>query len=138
MKQAIKNCLNKKGKNEFWSNPGYDAYKKHNGMHFNSKLAEYASQRYNLNDRVWSCKDIENAFATLGLSLPEHTTWGDVTYTANMLYAVFSRWFKIETDAVKMAHALFAYPSSYDGMMFNHFTADIMEMGECVDWEKYM
>lgn len=137
MRQATRNCLNRKGKNEFWSNEHYKTYKKHNGMHFNSKLAEYASSHMineNGMNHTWTCKDVEGAFASLGLKLPEKSTWGDATYAANMLYSHFAQLLKSDTDAVKMAHALLTDPDGYDGMLFNRYTADIMEKGICVPW----
>lgn len=137
MKQAVRNCLNKKGKNEFWNNEHYRTYKMHHGMHFSDKLAEYASSKMvNANgmNHTWSCKDVEGAFTSLGLKLPEKSTWGDATYAANMLYSDFSQLLKSDTDAVKMAHALLTDPDGYDGMLFKRYTADIMEKGICVPW----
>lgn len=137
MKQAVRNCLNKKGKNEFWNNEHYRTYKMHQGMHFSDKLAEYASSKMvNANgmNHTWSCKDVEGAFASLGLKLPEKSTWGDATYAANMLYSDFAQLLKSDTDAVKMAHELLTDPDGYDGMLFNRYTADIMEKGICVPW----
>lgn len=137
MKQAVRNCLNKKGKNEFWNNEHYRTYKMHQGMHFSDKLAEYASSKMvNANgmNHIWSCKDVEGAFASLGLKLPEKSTWGDATYASNMLYSDFAQLLKSDTDAVKMAHALLTDPDGYDGMLFNRYTADVMEKGICVPW----
>lgn len=141
MRQATRNCLNRKGKNEFWSNENYRTYKMHNGMHFNSKLAEYASSHMtnaNGTNHTWTCKDVEGAFASLGLKLPEKATWGDATYAANMIYSDFAALLKADTDAVKMAHALLTDPDGYEGMIFNRYTADIMEKGICVPWHELM
>lgn len=47
----------------------------HHGMHFSNKLAEYASSKMvNANgmNHTWSCKDVEGAFTSLGLKLPEN------------------------------------------------------------------
>lgn len=33
-----------------------------------------------------------------------------------------------------MAHALLTDPDGYDGMLFNRYTADIMEKGICIPW----
>lgn len=141
MKQAMRNCLNAKGKNEFWNNDDYRHYKMHNGMHFNHKLAEYAS--HNMvnatgTQHTWTCKDVEGAFASLGLKLPEKATWGDATYAANMIYADYGQHLKADTDAVKMAHALLNDPDGYEGQIFNRYTADIMEKGVCVPWADMM
>lgn len=141
MKQAVRNCLNKKGKNEFWNNEHYRTYKMHHGMHFSDKLAEYASSKMvNANgmNHTWSCKDVEGAFTSLGLKLPEKSTWGDVTYAANMLYSDFAQLLKSDTDAVKMAHVLLTDPDGYDGMLFNRYTADIIGKGICVPWMDFI
>lgn len=44
----------------------------------------------------------------------------------------------ILSDAVKMAYAITGDPDGYDGMIFNRYTADIMEKGVCVPWESVM
>lgn len=141
MNQAMRHCLNKMGKNEFWSNEGYKAYKKKYGMHFSDALAMHASRMMKNADgkeHVWNISDIKAAYSSLGYLLRGGYTWGDVTYMANMLYADYAQCLKSDTDAVKMAYAITADPDGYDGMIFNRYTADIMEKGVCIDWEKMM
>ena len=89
-------------------------------------------------NHTWTCKDVEGAFASLGLKLPDKATWGDATYAANMIYSDFAALLKADTDAVKMAHALLNDPDGYEGMIFNRYTADIMEKGVCVPWHELM
>lgn len=138
MKQAVRNCLNQKGKNEFWNNDYYQTYKMHHGMHFSNRLAEYSSSKMinaNNTHHMWTCKDVEEAFSALGFKLPEKYTWGDATYAANMIYSDYAQLLKVDTDAVKMAYALLTDPDGYEGMIFNRYTADIMEKGECIPWK---
>lgn len=141
MGQAMRYCLNKKGKNEFWANEGYNAYKAKHGMHFSDKLAMWASMRMKNatgNEHRWSVDDVKGAFSSLGFSLKGKCTWGDATYAANMIYADYGAHLKADTDAVKMAYALMTDPDGYEGMIFNRYTADIMEKGECVPWMEVM
>lgn len=141
MTQAMRHCLNSRGKNEFWSNKDYQAYKMKNGMHFSDALATHASKMMKNadgKDHTWSVDDVKGAFASLGYTLRGGYTWGDVTYVANMLYADYAQCLKADTDAVKMAYAITADPDGYDGMIFNRYTADIMEKGVCVPWNEVM
>lgn len=137
MKQAIRNCLNKKGKNEFWNNDGYGEYKAKHGLHFSDKLAEWASEcmvNSNGSSHRWSIEDVKSAFAAMGYTLRGGYTWGDVTYMANQLYSDYSQCLSSDTEAVKMAYAITADQDGYDGMIFVRYTADIMEKGVCVPW----
>lgn len=126
------------GKNEFWNNEDYHTYKEKNGLHFSDKLAEWASKKMknaNRSDHIWSINDIKESFTTLGYKLLSNYTWGDATYAANMIYSDYAQLLKIDTDAVKMAYALLTDPDGYEGMIFNRYTADIMEKGECIPWK---
>lgn len=141
MGQAMRYCLNKMGKNEFWSNDGYKMYKEKHGMHFSDKLAMWASNKMknaNGKEHVWSVDDVKGAFESLGYELKSPCTWGDATYAANMIYSDYGKYLKEDTDAVKMAWALMNDPDGYEGMIFNRWTADIMEKGVCVDWMMVM
>lgn len=141
MKQAMRHCLNKMGKNEFWTNEGYQAYKSKNGMHFSEALATHASSMMSNADgkeHTWSVEDVKSAFAALGYTLRGGYTWGDVTYMANMLYADYGQCLKTDVEAVKMAYAITGDPDGYDGMIFNRYTADIMEKGVCIPWDEVM
>lgn len=141
MKQAMRHCLNKKGQNEFWTNKSYAAYKEKNGLHFSDALAMYASRAMKNadgKDHLWTVEEVKSAFAAFGYPLRGGYTWGDVTYMANQLYADYAQCLKADTDAVKMAYAITGDPDGYDGMIFNRYTADIMEKGVCVPWEKVM
>lgn len=134
-------CLNKMGNNEFWNNEGYKAYKAKNGMHFSDNLAMWASAHMKNADGTehgWSVDDVKAAYKAFGFELKGGYTFGDVTYMANSLYADYSQCLKSDTDAVKMAYALTNDPDGYDGMIFNRYTADIMEKGVCVPWDKVM
>lgn len=129
------------GKNEFWNNEGYKAYKAKHGMHFSDRMAMWASSNMKNadgKDHTWSVYDVKAAFSSLGYTLKNGYTWGDVTYMANMLYADYAKCLKADTDAVKMAYAITEDPDGYDGMIFNRYTADIMEKGTCVPWENVM
>lgn len=141
MKQALRNCLNKKGKNEFWENEGYQAYKEKYGMHFSDKLATWASKMMKNADgssHNWSIDDVKGALSSLGYALKGKCTIGDAMYAANMYYADFGNVLKDEVDAVRMAYAIMNDPDGYDGQIFNRWTADIMEKGVCVDWANFM
>lgn len=127
--------------NEFWENKDYVEYKKKNGMHFTEKLADWASSHMvNADGKAhsWKVEEVKAAFPSLGFSLKNGYTWGDVAYMANMIYADYIQCLKSETDALKMANAIMNDPDGYDGMIFNRYTADIMEKGTCVPWENVM
>lgn len=131
-------CLNRKGKNEFWENEGYDEYKKKHGLHFSDELSMWASKQMKNSDgtnHIWSIQDVKGAFSSLGYEKPEKCTWGDAAYLANMYYSDFMPMLKEETDAVKMAYYAMKDPDGYEGMTFNRWTADIMENGVCVPWK---
>lgn len=141
MGYMMMNCLNKKGKNEFWNNKDYIKYKEKHGMHFSDSLAMWASAKMVNIDGTqhgWSVEDVRSAFKALGLEKPEKCTWGDATYLANMYYADFMPVFKVETDALRMAYYSMRDPDGYEGKPFNRYTADIMENGICVPWSKLM
>lgn len=141
MKQALKNCLNKQGKNEFWENKGYDMYKAKHGMHFSDALAKMASdnmKNVNGTNHTWSVDDVKGAFSALNLTKPAKCTWGDATYLANMYYSDFAPVLKADTDAVRMAYMTMTDVDGYEGMAFSRYTADIMEKGVCVPWEMVM
>lgn len=141
MGQAMRYCLNKMGKNEFWNNEGYKSYKEKYGMHFSDNLAMWASARMKNADGTqhgWSIDDVKGAFKALGYEKPEKCTWGDATYLSNMYYADFMPVLKADTDAVKMAYQAMKDPDGYEGMTFNRYTSDIMENGTCVPWDKVM
>lgn len=141
MGQAMRYCLNKMGKNEFWNNAGYREYKEKNGMHFSDKLAVWASRQMKNadgKDHMWTIDDVKGAFEAFGYVLKGKCTWGDATYAANMLYSDYGLQLKSDTDAVKMAYALMNDPDGYEGMIFNRWTADIMEKGVCVPWDMVM
>lgn len=141
MNHIMRNCLNKKGKNEFWMNDGYMAYKKENGPHFTCKLADWASAKMVNSDgtnHLWTSEQVKDAVKSLGYDLIGSYTWGDVAYAANMYYSDFRKVLPTDVDAVKMAILAMKDPDGYEGMIFNRFTADIMEKGVCVPWHDVM
>lgn len=127
--------------NEFWENEDYHAYVEKHGMHFNDKLAKWASSKMeNANGVVhsWSVTEVKSAFKAMGHSIPEKATFGDATYAANMYYAdIVGTDFK-ETDALKIASLILTDPDGYEGMLFNRFTADIMQQNIDVPWKELM
>lgn len=127
--------------NEFWKNKEYVEYKKKNGMNFTDKLADWAaSHMVNADGKVhsWKVEDVKAAFPSLGFTLKNGYTWGDVAYMANMIYADYIQCLKSETDALKMANAIMNDPDGYDGMIFNRYTADIMSKNVQVPWGNLM
>lgn len=140
-KRTTAHDSNYKEKNEFWDDPDYQMYKQKNGMHFSDALAMYASRMmHNSNQQkhTWSVKDVQGAFASMNYQLPGHATWGDATYAANMYYADFAPLLKNETDAVKMAYMILNDPDGYEGMLFNRYTADVMQTNEQIGWKDFM
>lgn len=136
-----KKAENKEETNEFWEDKGYHAYKEKNGMHFSDKLANWASAKMvNIDGKThnWTVDDVKAASTSLGYSLKNGYTWGDVAYMANMIYADYIQVLKAETDAVKMANIIMADPDGYEGMVFNRYTADIMAKNVDVPWEELM
>ena len=78
--------------NKFMSAKGYPGYVKKHGYHFTDTLAEHAS-RMMVNaggqQHSWTTAQVKKAIESLGLSIPEKVTDGDVAYTANIAYADF-------------------------------------------------
>lgn len=141
MTQKSNNSDYSSPKNEFWDNPDYQAYKQKHGMHFSDAMAMYASrkmQNSNQQKHIWSVKDVQDAFASLKYELPEHATWGDATYAANMYYADFAPVLKTEVDAVRMAYMILYDPDGYEGMLFNRYTADVMQTNAQINWKDLM
>lgn len=132
---------NENATNEFWENEDYHAYVKKHGMHFNDKLAKWASSKMkNANgaSHIWSVSEVTAAFKAMGHSLTEKVTPGDATYAANMYYADFVGADFKETDALKMANLILNDPDGYEGMLFNRFTADIMQQNVNVPWKELL
>lgn len=110
-------------------------------MHFTEKLADWASSNMvNADGKAhsWKVEEVKSAFPSLGFSLKNGYTWGDVAYMANTIYADYIQCLKSETDALKMANAIMNDPDGYDGMIFNRYTADIMSKNVEVPWKDLM
>lgn len=129
-------------KGEFWKNEDYQRYKEKYGEHFSEKLAEWASSKMkNVSGAVhtWTAEQVKGAFAQLGLTLPDKSTWGDATYAANMAYAdYYGLSLRNEADCLRHAHAELADPDGYPSKTFNRWLADNMGKGIDVDWAKFI
>lgn len=115
---------------------GYVEYINKHGYHFTPKLAELASKMMKNVDGTahrWTCEEVNTHVA----SIPERSTLGDLTYTANMAYADFyPRVLKTENDCLQYAIAIANDTDGYEGMAFCRWTADLIGKGATIDWEK--
>lgn len=122
---------------------GYKDYVEHHGYHFTDKLAEWVSHkmknRNGDNEHHWSVSDVKGAFEKLGFKKPEHSTWGDATYAANMAYADYlGHSVKSDVDAVRHGYDDIADPDGYPGKVFNRWTSDVIGMSIDVPWEMFI
>lgn len=123
-------------------NEDYDKYVAAHGHHFTNDLAEYASScmdNADDDDHSWSCSDVLSALKKLDLSVPPHSTLGDMTYTANMAYADFYPIvIKDAAVCVLYANAVATDVDGYEGIQFYRWLADLMAQGKEIEWAKYI
>lgn len=117
-------------------------YIEKNGYHFTPALAEFASkQMENANGQKhsWNTERIKMLFNTHDMELPEGSTWGDMTYAANMCYADFyPEVAKDEASCIKYACLLGNDPDGYEGMIFKRWCTDMVEKHLHIDWLKFL
>lgn len=127
---------------EFVSDKSFLEYLDKNGYHFNDKLAEYASEMMENTDgkpHTWNTNQVKKAFESLGLDLPSHVTWGDVTYAANMAYADYYPYLlKDENSCIKYAYLTASDVDGYEGMIFYRWISDMMGKLIKIDWKKFI
>ena len=124
--------------NKFWDNPEYKDYVKHHGLHFTDSLAAWASRKLKNADgstHMWSRQEISNVLKSMGITLPDNVTTGDVMYLANMYYSDFSQDIS-DADIFKMVKRMISDPDGYEGMIFVRYTADIMSKNTEVPWKE--
>lgn len=130
--------------NEFWDDPEYSNYREKHGEHFSDKLAVWASKLMKNNQHgeaghSWTVDEVKAAFEKLGLTKPAQSTWGDVTYSANMAYAdYYGISLKTEADCIKQAYADAADPDGYAGKIFNRWLSDVMGKNVKVSWSDFL
>ena len=121
---------------------GYSEYIKSHGHHFTDTLAEYASkmmENMNGQQHTWTTHQVKKSMESLGLTIPDHTTHGDVAYLANMYYADFyPDPLKDEASCFRAAYRVANDPDGYEGMVFCRWIADITGKAINVDWEKFV
>lgn len=128
---------------EFWDDTEYRKYKEKYGEHFNDTLAVWASKRmdnaHGDKSHSWSVEEVTSTFAKLGLQKPEGSTWGDVTYAANMAYAdYFGGSLKTDVDVIKHAFEDVSDPDGYPGKVFNRWLSDVMGKDIAVPWSEFL
>ena len=75
----------------------------------------------------------------LGLTVPKSVTPGDTAYLANMYYAdMYPDPLKDEASCLRAAYKVANDPDGYDGMIFCHWTADVIGNAIRIDWEKFV
>ena len=88
---------------------------------------------------TWTASQVKKSMESLGLSIPDKVTTGDVTYAANMAYADFyPDPLKDEAACLRYAHKVANDPDGYDGMIFCRWTADAIGKAIKLDWEKFV
>lgn len=124
------------------SSEKYAEYLKEHGYHFTCALAEYASslmENANGKSHSWTSAQVKSTMLSLGLTIPDNVTNGDVTYLANMYYAdLFPDPLKDENACFKAAYKVANDPDGYDGLIFNRWIADVNGKGISIDWEKFV
>ena len=133
-------------KDEAWAAllnaPGFIKYISKWGWHFTPELAEYASNRMvnsNNTSHCWTTKEIIKKSLSSGFKISGETTWGDVTYTANMAYADFYPTIcKTEDDCLKYAELVINDVDGYPGMVFHRWISDVIGQKEVINWEEFI
>lgn len=128
--------------NALMSAKGYIAYINKHGYHFTEALAEHVSKMMiNANDQThsWTAAQVKKAMDSLGLTIPEKVTTGDITYLANMYYAdLYPDPLKEEASCLRAAHRIANDPDGYEGMIFCRWTSDVIGKAVKLDWEKFV
>lgn len=128
--------------NALMSAEGYSEYVAKHGYHFTDELAEHVSKMMNNasgDDHSWTAAQVKKAMEAMGWSVPDNVTLGDVTYTANMMYAdLYSDPLKTEADCLKAAQKIAGDPDGYKGMVFCRWTADAIGKAISINWKKFI
>lgn len=121
------------------------AYFRHNGMHFNKKLCEWAvshmKKKNTSTDKLepietWSKDDVDTLLKAQGVTLTNNTGY-DYVYVANMAKADFYK----SSLATEAQVALFVKDmvddaDQVDGFIYNRFYADCVLNGTPIPWEE--
>lgn len=128
--------------NTLMSAKGYLEYVKKHGYHFTDTLAEHASKMMqNASGQVhsWTTVQVKKTMESLGLTIPNTVTAGDVAYLANMYYAdLYPDPLKDEVSCLRAAYKTANDPDGYVGMAFCRWTADVIGKVMHIDWEKFV
>lgn len=126
---------------EFMSDGFRDYIKKH-GYHFTDELAEHVSKMMvnrNGKEHTWAVEQILKAMSSMGYSVPNNVTDGDITYLANMYYAdLYDTILKDESSCLKTAYIIATDHDGYDGMIFSRWTSDAIGKNVKIDWNKFI
>lgn len=121
---------------------GYSKYVEKHGLHFTDELAEHVSKMLvNANGmhHSWTANQIKKSMESLGLSIPNNVTVGDITYSANMYYSDFyPDSIKDEASCIKAAYAIANDPDGYEGIIFCRWTTDAINKAINIDWENFI
>lgn len=131
------------------SDEHYLKYVEKHGHHFTDALAECASKQMENADgsnHTWTADQVKSAMVSLGYfketdenTTPTKSTYGDLTYLANMYYAdLYPELFANETSCIKAAWKIANDIDGYDGLAFCRWTADIIGKNIQIDWAKYI
>lgn len=128
--------------NALMSAKGYSEYVKKHGYHFTDALAEHASrmmENANGQSHSWTAAQVKRSIESLGLSIPDSVTNGDVTYLANMYYAdLYPDPLKDEASCLRAAYKIANDPDGYEGMIFCRWSADIIGKAVSINWENFI
>lgn len=128
--------------NALMSAKGYSEYVKKHGYHFTDALAEHVSKimvNANGQQHSWTTSQVKKSMESLGLSISDKVTIGDVTYAANMAYAdLYPDPLKDEAACLRYAYKIANDPDGYEGMIFCRWTADAIGKAIKLDWEKFV
>ena len=128
--------------NALMSAKGYSEYVKKHGYHFTDALAEHVSEMMenaNGQSHSWTATQVKKSVESLGLSIPNKVTNGDVTYLANMYYAdLYPDPLKDEASCLRAAYKVANDPDGYEGMIFCRWTADAIGKAISINWEKFI
>lgn len=136
------NKHNKHVANVLESAEDYYKYIEKHGYHFTDALAEHVSKMMinaSGQSHSWTASQVKKSMESLGLTIPEKITTGDVTYLANMYYSDFyPDPLKDEASCLRAAYKIAHDPDGYEGMIFCRWTADVIGKAIKIDWEKFV